>query len=356
VPPEFECAICNQLLLDPVSAPCGHTFCRVCLVGATRSRQSCPLCRAQLPGGFRPTVADIDQTLEKRLKRCFAEEYEAKAASIREGAEASVQSRSSSSRAGTVAGSRGACHAGRAGVRVSRLGPHVRFGNRHEHVDNPRTSRDGRHRNGHRWTVFVEFERIPTYLISSVHFKLRPHFKNDVVLQDGPFEVTRQGWCKFPVEITVTWSPELGRPPLVLEHQLCFDVELSTSRVAVPDSGLFEHSIANPNRRPSLSGGVSLASAADMPADVSANDKDIYPSLKTQQRLSRQNSMPANLQLSTASGACRKHPQASTKAAKLGKPAKLAKQPKQAKPVKQVRQAKLMEPDLPKEASPLIWR
>ncbi|CAL1148387.1 unnamed protein product [Cladocopium goreaui] len=31
VPSHLECAICWKLLLEPVSVPCGHTFCQGCL-------------------------------------------------------------------------------------------------------------------------------------------------------------------------------------------------------------------------------------------------------------------------------------------------------------------------------------
>lgn len=29
---DFECSICLELLFDPVTIPCGHTLCRVCLM------------------------------------------------------------------------------------------------------------------------------------------------------------------------------------------------------------------------------------------------------------------------------------------------------------------------------------
>eukprot|EP01137_Pigoraptor_chileana_P009567 Opistho-2@58052 len=45
--PEFECGLCLQLLCEPVTIPCGHTFCRNCLVSALeRSKKKCPECRA----------------------------------------------------------------------------------------------------------------------------------------------------------------------------------------------------------------------------------------------------------------------------------------------------------------------
>ena len=43
----LECGICISLVCEPVTTPCGHTFCRPCLAAALqRSRKRCPACRA----------------------------------------------------------------------------------------------------------------------------------------------------------------------------------------------------------------------------------------------------------------------------------------------------------------------
>ena len=45
--PILECSICLNLLCEPVSTSCGHTFCRCCLVaGLKRHKRQCPSCRA----------------------------------------------------------------------------------------------------------------------------------------------------------------------------------------------------------------------------------------------------------------------------------------------------------------------
>ena len=47
------CVICQGPPVDPEPLPCGHAYCRECLVGL-RSKgiaQTCPLCRAELPPG-----------------------------------------------------------------------------------------------------------------------------------------------------------------------------------------------------------------------------------------------------------------------------------------------------------------
>ncbi|CAE8588257.1 unnamed protein product [Polarella glacialis] len=50
-PGSLECAICIKLLLDPVSVPCGHTFCRGCLEQSLSYRNLCAVCRAPVPTG-----------------------------------------------------------------------------------------------------------------------------------------------------------------------------------------------------------------------------------------------------------------------------------------------------------------
>lgn len=44
--PHLECSLCLSLICEPISAGCGHTFCRVCLVKSMRRyRKLCPTCR-----------------------------------------------------------------------------------------------------------------------------------------------------------------------------------------------------------------------------------------------------------------------------------------------------------------------
>jgi hypothetical protein len=47
---ELECQVCFNSLFEPVTTPCGHTFCRKCLARALDHAYVCPLCRSELPG------------------------------------------------------------------------------------------------------------------------------------------------------------------------------------------------------------------------------------------------------------------------------------------------------------------
>ena len=42
---EFECILCLKLLYQPVTTPCGHTFCRDCFLRAGDHSNKCPMCR-----------------------------------------------------------------------------------------------------------------------------------------------------------------------------------------------------------------------------------------------------------------------------------------------------------------------
>ncbi|KAF2148226.1 hypothetical protein K461DRAFT_58841 [Myriangium duriaei CBS 260.36] len=42
---ELDCQVCYNLMLDPVTTPCGHTLCRKCLVRSLDHSLHCPVCR-----------------------------------------------------------------------------------------------------------------------------------------------------------------------------------------------------------------------------------------------------------------------------------------------------------------------
>lgn len=46
---ELECQVCYQVMLDPLTTTCGHTFCRKCFARAMDHANYCPMCRRRLP-------------------------------------------------------------------------------------------------------------------------------------------------------------------------------------------------------------------------------------------------------------------------------------------------------------------
>ena len=45
---EMDCQVCYAILYDPVTTPCGHTFCRFCLQRVIDHARYCPVCRREL--------------------------------------------------------------------------------------------------------------------------------------------------------------------------------------------------------------------------------------------------------------------------------------------------------------------
>ncbi|XP_023396368.2 tripartite motif-containing protein 6 isoform X6 [Loxodonta africana] len=82
---EVTCPICLELLTEPMSLDCGHSFCQACITGNSKQSEisqeggsSCPVCRTSYqPGNLRPNrhLANIVERLreavlgpEKQLK------------------------------------------------------------------------------------------------------------------------------------------------------------------------------------------------------------------------------------------------------------------------------------------------
>ncbi|CAG9462004.1 unnamed protein product [Pedinophyceae sp. YPF-701] len=70
---ELECVLCFKLLYEPVTTPCGHSFCKPCLARALDHRSACPLCRTVMHAG---RELPVTCTLAAALKSSFPEEYE----------------------------------------------------------------------------------------------------------------------------------------------------------------------------------------------------------------------------------------------------------------------------------------
>lgn len=83
---EATCSICLEYFQDPVSIPCGHSFCRVCITQCWKERStnfSCPQCREiALQRNFRPNrelgnVVEITKRLSARALKGAAGDGEA---------------------------------------------------------------------------------------------------------------------------------------------------------------------------------------------------------------------------------------------------------------------------------------
>jgi Zinc finger, C3HC4 type (RING finger) len=46
---DLDCNLCLNTLSDPVTCPCGHTWCKKCLLQSLEHSDKCPMCRQKLP-------------------------------------------------------------------------------------------------------------------------------------------------------------------------------------------------------------------------------------------------------------------------------------------------------------------
>ncbi|KAI7842161.1 hypothetical protein COHA_004184 [Chlorella ohadii] len=73
---DTDCTLCMRLFYEPVTTPCGHTFCKPCFARALdHSISRCPMCRTVLHTGRELTVT---VALKNLLERSFPEEYAAR--------------------------------------------------------------------------------------------------------------------------------------------------------------------------------------------------------------------------------------------------------------------------------------
>lgn len=78
---DFECVLCLKLMYEPVTTPCGHSFCRSCLIRALDHNAHCPLCRTVLH-----MLPDhpISVTLQNIIQRNFWSEHEVRRKEMQE--------------------------------------------------------------------------------------------------------------------------------------------------------------------------------------------------------------------------------------------------------------------------------
>jgi hypothetical protein len=69
----LECALCLSLICEPITVPCGHSFCRCCLIQALHTCKKCPSCRAVC--NMMPETAEVSIILRNLALQIFPDEY-----------------------------------------------------------------------------------------------------------------------------------------------------------------------------------------------------------------------------------------------------------------------------------------
>lgn len=70
---DYECILCMKLMYEPVTTPCGHSFCKGCFARAIDHGNKCPMCRTVLHVG---RELPVTIALKNILSKSFPEEYQ----------------------------------------------------------------------------------------------------------------------------------------------------------------------------------------------------------------------------------------------------------------------------------------
>ncbi|KAJ8335990.1 hypothetical protein SKAU_G00393330 [Synaphobranchus kaupii] len=72
---DFECSLCMRLFYEPVTPPCGHTFCKSCLERCLDHTPHCPLCKESLREYLASRKYNVTTVLEEVIKQYLGEEH-----------------------------------------------------------------------------------------------------------------------------------------------------------------------------------------------------------------------------------------------------------------------------------------
>nr|XP_056715444.1 LON peptidase N-terminal domain and RING finger protein 1-like [Euleptes europaea] len=68
---DLECSLCIRIFFEPVTTPCGHTFCKECLERSLDHRPNCPLCKQSLREYLKAGKYSITVVLEELMSTIF---------------------------------------------------------------------------------------------------------------------------------------------------------------------------------------------------------------------------------------------------------------------------------------------
>ncbi|KAM5193714.1 LON peptidase N-terminal domain and RING finger protein 1 [Mantella aurantiaca] len=71
---DFECSLCMRLFYEPVTTPCGHSFCKKCLQRCLDHTPQCPLCKQSLTEYLACRSYNVTYLLEELIKQYLPEQ------------------------------------------------------------------------------------------------------------------------------------------------------------------------------------------------------------------------------------------------------------------------------------------
>ncbi|XP_059144291.1 LON peptidase N-terminal domain and RING finger protein 3-like [Physella acuta] len=72
---DLECGLCYRIFLEPVTTPCGHTFCRKCLDRCLDHTVTCPLCKGNLAEYLAERRQSVTDSIQCIIETYFKAEY-----------------------------------------------------------------------------------------------------------------------------------------------------------------------------------------------------------------------------------------------------------------------------------------
>jgi len=81
---ELDCQVCYSLILDPLTMPCGHTFCRRCVARVLDHTDLCPICRRKVGMPAAIQSEPLNNTLARLIDYFFADQVTARREALAE--------------------------------------------------------------------------------------------------------------------------------------------------------------------------------------------------------------------------------------------------------------------------------
>ncbi|KAJ5133412.1 hypothetical protein N7526_004777 [Penicillium atrosanguineum] len=81
---ELDCQVCYSLILDPLTTPCGHTFCRKCVARVLDHTDLCPICRRKVGMPAALQSEPLNNTLVRIIDHFFADQITARREALAE--------------------------------------------------------------------------------------------------------------------------------------------------------------------------------------------------------------------------------------------------------------------------------
>ncbi|PLB37767.1 putative ATP-dependent protease (CrgA) [Aspergillus candidus] len=79
---ELDCQVCYSLMVDPLTTPCGHTFCRSCVAMVRSNSDLCPVCRRKVNMASSLESEPLNQRIAALLEILFPDQLAERRAAL----------------------------------------------------------------------------------------------------------------------------------------------------------------------------------------------------------------------------------------------------------------------------------